>query len=751
MTRRIAAAVAVLAALLPALASAECPGLGELVINEIRYTPKGESFIELWGPPGATLECFDLETANGGPAGDQCDISTLLSLTVDNVIPADGYFVLADAEGEHADLVTSKAKLQLGPDGLALRHRETGIRFDSIAYGGKLDGCEVPVLEGFDAAPLAPSGGSIARAWDEAAGAPKDTNDNGADFIACTTPSPGAQNGCVPPPTCDIEPAAIEIVELQVAPNGAEFVEVLGPPGTDLGCYVIRGLEGETTGETCEIEKAKKLTGVALDDAGRAVLTLDLESTGAYGVELVLERDDGTTVPIDGLRWGADLVGCPHSAWSGSPVVLPASGQSLSLCGDTGDDAVDFIASAPTPGAANDCTGSGGPGGCVGTLDAGLFISEVQLKPNGSEFVELSGTPGMALDCYSVRGLEGGTAGETCDPEKAKELGGTALDAQGYAIVTLDLETTGAYGVEVVFEHEDGTVQSLDGIQWGAQLGACAGTVGSGHPLPIPDDGESLQRCFDTGNDLVDYAVATATQAAANDCETTEPPDPPDPCSPPAAGALVINEVQVGPAGTEFVELYGVAGTSLRCLSIVGYNGGQAATDCAEYLRVPLGEGEVPEGRYVLVAPEASENAPGADVPVASLNIQDGPDALALVFTDDEGIDTVLDAVVYGGELPACAAFSEGAPVAKPKSAGTITRCKGGDTGDNGEDFTRCSKPSPGAITECGCSAGSDPDPSGGGGGGDDGGCSSATGPLVPWSLALLVLLGLALARRRAR
>ena len=122
-----------------------CPAPGEVLLNEISYRPSSSAFIELWGPPGTSLECLELVQANGGPEGTKCDASKVYVFEAGDVIGPDGYFVLATASGEGVDVVTPKANLQDGPDGVWLRRVDDEVVVDAVAWGAKLDACEVPV------------------------------------------------------------------------------------------------------------------------------------------------------------------------------------------------------------------------------------------------------------------------------------------------------------------------------------------------------------------------------------------------------------------------------------------------------------------------------------------------------------------------------------------------------------------------------------------------------------------------------
>ncbi len=723
-----------------------CPAPGEVLLNEISYRPSSSAFIELWGPPGTSLECLELVQANGGPDGTKCDASTVYVFTAADVIGADGYFVLATASGAGVDVITPKANLQDGPDGVWLRRVDDDVVIDAVAWGAKLDACEVPVAEGPGAAPEHEPGQSIARMPDHT-----DTNDSAADWVACASPTPGAPNECPAPPTCDGFPDPLSISEVQVQPNGSEFVELAGPPGLPLDCYAVRGIEGGNAGEECTPEKQVLLAGSALDDQGLATVHLDLESSGVYGVQVVYLRTGGDPEPVAGLRWGGDYASCPWPVGSNA-VELPEAGSSLSRCGQSGDDAVDYVVTAPTPGAPNACDGGPAPvQGCEGGHLADVAISEVKFQPNGSEFIELKGPPQFDLRCYRLHGLEGGKAGETCTPEKEISLDDEALDANGYGVFSLDLETTGAYGVELVFVRADGTVQSVDALFWGAKPDACPAPVAVHEPVALPASDKSLSRCWQTGDDTVDFVETDPTRGIANACPAGEPPTPVV-CTEPPAEHPVINEIQTSVGEQAFIELYGPPGTPLDCYRLVAFNGTTNAAKCDEYARVVLDGHAIGDDGYFVVAPAGGTREDVADLLDDGADLQDGPDAVALVFERDDGQVDVVDSLVYGRALPVCAGagVGEGDAAAAPGKGRALTRCQGADSDDNAADFRVCSTPTPGAPTGCACAGGSGSEPApptAAGGGGCVSRPPSLLGPLMP----VLILVGLVMAIGRYR
>jgi hypothetical protein len=182
------------AALVAAAFLAAAPARALPLISEVLYdavgTDDGRLFVELYGAPGAVLDGLFLEGVNGAD-GAVAPVIALLG-----TIPADGFFVLADATVAGATEIPDADQLanfdlQNGPDSLVLRG-PLGV-VDAVGYGvfapGEFFAGEgVPTVD-----PVA--GASIARLF-----ADVDTNDNAADFAALATPTPGTGPLAVPEP-----------------------------------------------------------------------------------------------------------------------------------------------------------------------------------------------------------------------------------------------------------------------------------------------------------------------------------------------------------------------------------------------------------------------------------------------------------------------------------------------------------------------------------------------------------------------
>jgi len=165
------------------------------LISEVFYdavgSDNGLAFVELYGEPGSSLDGLFLEGINGanGSVGP--------SIALSGVFSADGIWLLADDVGDGTSSVTGAQLIanfdfQNGPDSIVLRTADEIL--DAIGYG-VFGIAEIFAGEG-TAAVDAPAGSSLARLF-----ANVDTNDNAADFIVLSVPTPGkAPLNVVPEP-----------------------------------------------------------------------------------------------------------------------------------------------------------------------------------------------------------------------------------------------------------------------------------------------------------------------------------------------------------------------------------------------------------------------------------------------------------------------------------------------------------------------------------------------------------------------
>ncbi|HIF93609.1 MAG: hypothetical protein ABGX04_18960 [Myxococcales bacterium] len=155
------------------------------IISEVYYdapgSDDGQSFVELAGEVGTSLDGFVLEGVNGangavGPA-----------ITLSGSIGANGLFVVADRMSDGSTSVLGADLLanfdfQNGPDSIVLRQGST--IFDAVGYG-VFAPSEFFAGEG-TSAPDASSGSSLARIFANA-----DSDDNANDFAVLLSPTPG--------------------------------------------------------------------------------------------------------------------------------------------------------------------------------------------------------------------------------------------------------------------------------------------------------------------------------------------------------------------------------------------------------------------------------------------------------------------------------------------------------------------------------------------------------------------------------
>lgn len=743
--RPISLTVAALALLLARPVAAQCPDgtAGSVLINEVQVGPKEGAFIELVGPPGALIDCLSLVATNGGEAGDKCDVYATIAIPAGTTIPEDGIFLIATADT--ADLVSAKADLQNGPDAVTLVHTASGAHIDTLAYGGALDACETPVVEGGLPA-LAPANGkSIGRADGV------DTNVNGKDFQVCAKPTPGGPNDCPAPASCGAEPVgAVRLSELRLK-SGVEFVELVGDPGTDLGCYALVQLNGGTAGDKCD-PTVHALAGRSLDAGGFAVIEIDLQ-VGPDAVKLVWKGDD-EDVLVDGVAYGAVLGACPEVG-SGHAAPAPKD-NSLSRCGTSGNDSVDWVETPPTPGESNNC-----PAPC-GDSHVAIVVNEVVYDPDTEAFVELKGPPGTDLRCYSLLEINGGTGGATCKVEKTLGLGGLSIPPSGYLVIAKN-ELAGAdmvYGFafqngpdafRVVFNGTSGTA-IVDQLAWNGEIGSCTEAGLDKGAGPKAAKSQAVARCpdgADTGAHGADLGVAAPTPGGPNVCGGGGGGGGGGSCKLPTV-VPKISEIQVSKGVDAFIEIWGEPGTDLSCFSVLAYNGA-TGTKCDVYATIPLTDEEIPASGYFVITKDGNTHAALAGLLNAKADLQDGPDGVALVFAASDG-PKVVDSLVYGADLPTCTAagVGEGKFAKKPGQGQSLTRCEGYDTDENSTDFAVCKKPSPGEITTCGCTKGVEAPPGGSKASSSGSGCSAAPG--VPLGSLLLLLWGLAavVGRRRS-
>ena len=159
-------------------------------------------------------------------------------------------------------------------------------------------------------------------------------------------------------------PVINEIVYDPAGPDVGCFIEILGPPGLDLTGYTLEAVNG-SDGVTTPIAT---LSGHALGASGYFVLAQDTTVKVASGATKLIKATadlqngpdnvvlkHGASV-VDALGYGSFAAG---QLFSGEGAAAPATSSSLCRIPsgkDSNDNSVDFVACAPTPGAANKVT-----------------------------------------------------------------------------------------------------------------------------------------------------------------------------------------------------------------------------------------------------------------------------------------------------------------------------------------------------------------------------------------------------------
>ena len=157
------------------------------LISEVFYdavgSDDGQSFVELYGVPGAPLDGLQLQGVNGA------DGKVYATLKLSGAFGADGLFVVADKTSAGTSSVANADQLlnfdlQNGPDSLVLSDGTNVL--DAVGYGAFEPGVDFFAGEGTPATGVA-AGASLARRF-----AQIDTDDNAADFVELAEPTPHA-------------------------------------------------------------------------------------------------------------------------------------------------------------------------------------------------------------------------------------------------------------------------------------------------------------------------------------------------------------------------------------------------------------------------------------------------------------------------------------------------------------------------------------------------------------------------------
>jgi len=526
----------------------------------------------------------------------------------------------------------------------------------------------------------------------------------------------------------------------QPGTDNDEYFELAGAPGTSLAglTYLVIG---DGAGASGTIEAVVDLTGSSIPASGFFVAaegtftlgTADLVTsvnfensdnathllvdgfTGANGDDLDAD-DDGV---LDVTPWSTELDRIalveeenPPTGTEfhyGPPSVGPdgtfVPGHSYSCPAGWEIGVFDPVGGVDTPGAANPCV-----------VVATALLSEIRIdqpSADDDEYFELSGASGTSLDglTYLVLGDGAGGSGVI---EAVVDLTGSSIPASGFFVAAEATFTLGVADLvtSLNFENGDNVTHLLvrdftgangddldaddDGLldvtPWSEALDCVAllqsttageltycdvsngpdGTFVPGHSF-LCDDGWQIGAFDPTGGD--------DTPGAENDCA-------------PAAGSLVVNEIdydQPGSDTAEFVELKntGTTPVDLDAYELQLINGSGATA----YQTIDLPAVTIPAGGYYVLCTDLAAVLNCDEATISS--VQNGaPDAVALVLAG-----AVVDTVSYEGDTAAPYTEGSGAGLADPGTTGSdflgISRFPdGADTDVNNVDLsTRCTTP----------------------------------------------------------
>lgn len=422
----------------------------------------------------------------------------------------------------------------------------------------------------------------------------------------------------------------------------------------------------------------------------------------------------------------------PESLWDSLP--SPQAEAAKSLPAKVWDGA------PVTPDQPGDSTSNAQGSEVVGTVVINeIFYDSADSDTDGNLFVELYGTPGLAIGGYKINFING-SDGKIDDSmtlptgAKIREDGFILIaDAKNGSPTDSNIPNpdlidnfdpqNGPDAVQLV----DSKGQLADAVGYGdgggivpvAQNGLSSfeGTpaldVASGHSLGRRQPGVDTD---DNSADFVDRetptpggspAVPEAPPPAGPVPSQVPPQDPPPPSTPPSPptppAKVVLNEIYYDAVGSDtdgvlFVELYGTPGADLAGDKINFING----DDGKIYDSITLSDASAlpSDGFYVIAdaknGSSTETNVVGADF-VDSFDPQNGPDSVQLLNRDGG----LMDAVSYGaGVVPTAEnglATFETTPAIDVVNGHSLERKEPGfDSDDNSKDFFDSEAPTPG-------------------------------------------------------
>lgn len=306
MTRLLLALVCLCAAL--GVAQAQ-----QIVINESVYDSPStdtDTWTELKGPGGMSLDGYRLIGFNGN-GGVLYNPIPLDGYT----IPADGYFVVAqNGANAWADLVTNLVDFQNGPDSIQLQRNEGGnwVVVDAVGYETH-GGSDVFGGEGTPCVGQVPPN-SMARCPDG-----WDTQNNSADFIQDTAPTPGAPNAgsCALPGACCFVDGSCQVLVLAACTQAGGTFQGEGTDCDPNPCEVTQ----PTDRTLCEI---------AADDPNTGLPVLMGEWVRVQGIAIT-DSDTWQTTHLEFNITDGDC--CIDVFWSGVTTPLVQTGDRVEVVG----------------------------------------------------------------------------------------------------------------------------------------------------------------------------------------------------------------------------------------------------------------------------------------------------------------------------------------------------------------------------------------------------------------------------------
>ncbi len=213
-----------------------------------------------------------------------------------------------------------------------------------------------------------------------------------------------------------------------------------------------------------------------------------------------------------------------------------------------------------------------------------VVINEVESDGDAVDWIELTNVSGTAVD------ISGWVIKDNDDARTDVVPAGTVLAAGGYYVFAEPAMSFGLGKADAArLFLPDGTTL-VDGYSWTQHAAVAFG------------------RCPDGVGAFVN--TTTSTRGAANDCSTPTPtPAPTDttpPASVPAAGALVMNEIESNGDDTDWFELFN---TTTAPIDISGF----IVRDNDDSKRYELPSGSIVPARGILLVDQQSATTPGFD------------------------------------------------------------------------------------------------------------------------------------------